>query len=158
MRIFAERKKYYFGILIYSIFVIFFALYIEYVLNYKACELCIYQRLPYIIAIFISFLGLNYYKNDRLLILNIITFLISTIISGYHFGIENNIFPEFSGCTNDTLNLTQKSEIIKSLENMPASCKDANFKIFGLSLSGLNFLSSLIISILSIKILAYEKK
>ena len=40
----------------------------------------------------------------------IIIFLISIVISAYHVGIENNIFPEFSGCTVDNINImTQKA-------------------------------------------------
>ena len=61
----------------------FFALYIEYVLEYKPCKLCLYQRIPYVIAIFISFIGYNYFKNDKILILILIIFLISALISGY---------------------------------------------------------------------------
>ncbi len=103
MNIFLNKKNFYLFILFYSLLAIFFALYVEYVLGYKACKLCLYQRIPYIIAIFISFIGYNYFKNDKILILIILIFSISALISGYHFGIENNIFEEFSGCTAGTL-------------------------------------------------------
>ena len=67
-------------------------MYIEYILQYEPCKLCIYQRLPYIAAIFISFIGFNYSNNDQILIVTIMIFALSSIISGYHFGIENNLF------------------------------------------------------------------
>ena len=69
MNIFVKRKSFYLLIFIFSILAIFFALYAEYYLQYKACKLCLYQRIPYIIAIFISFVGYNYYKNDSILLL-----------------------------------------------------------------------------------------
>ena len=157
MNIFLNKKKFYLFILFYSLFAIFFALYVEYVLGYKACKLCLYQRIPYIIAIFISFIGYNYFKNDKILILIIIIFLISFFISGYHYGIENNIFKEFSGCTVKSLDIVNKSEILKSLNNNLTSCKDVNFKFLGMSLAGINLLLSLFVVVYSIRILVYEK-
>ena len=157
MNIFLSKKKFYLFILFYSLLAIFFALYIEHILGYKACKLCLYQRVPYIIAIFISFIGYNYFKNDKILILIIMIFLISALVSGYHYGIENNIFKEFSGCTSNSLEIIDKTELLKSLNDNVVSCKDVNFKLFGISLAGINFLFSSLIIIYSLKILFYEK-
>ena len=157
MNIFLNKKNFYLFILFYSFLAIFFALYIEYALGYKPCKLCLYQRIPYIIAIFISFIGYNYFKNDKILILVIAVFLTSFFISGYHYGIENNIFEEFSGCTSNSLEIVDKKELIKSLNENVISCKDVNFKLFGISLAGINLLFSLLIIIYSLIILFYEK-
>jgi len=157
MNVFLNKKKFYLFILFYSLLAILFALYVEHVLGYKPCKLCLYQRVPYIFAIFISFVGYNYFKNDKILILIVIIFSISVLISGYHYGIENNIFEEFSGCTANTLEIIDKSELLKSLNNNVSSCKDVNFKLFGISLAGINFLLSLLIVIYSLKMLVYEK-
>jgi disulfide bond formation protein DsbB len=108
-------------------------------------------------AIFISFIGYNYFKNDKILILIIMIFSISALISSYHYGIENNIFEEFSGCSNNSLNITNKTELLKSLNDNVQNCKDVNFKLFGVSLAGINFLSSLLITIYSLRTLVYEK-
>ena len=157
MNIFLNKKKFYLFILFYSLLGIFFALYVEYFLGYKPCKLCLYQRIPYIIAIFVSFAGYNYFKSNKLLILIIIIFSVSALISGYHYGIENNIFKEFTGCTNSSLKIIDKSELLKSLNNNITSCKDVNFKLFGISLAGINFLFSLLIAVYSLRILFYEK-
>ena len=157
MNIFLNKKNFYLFILFYSLLAIFFALYVEYVLGYKACKLCLYQRIPYVIAIFISFVGYNFYKNNKILILIIAIFSISFFIAGYHYGIENNIFDEFSGCTNESLETIDKSEILKSLNSNIVSCKDVNFKLFGISLAGINLLLSLLIVAYSIRTLLYEK-
>ncbi len=158
MNILLKKKNFYLFILFYSLLAIFFALYIEYILGYEACNLCLYQRIPFLVAIFVSFIGYNYSKNDKILILIIIIFSISFFISGYHYGIENNIFDEFSGCVNNSLNITNKAELLKSLNNNIPSCKDVNFKLFGISLAGINFLLSLLIVIYSLRTLFYEKK
>ena len=157
MNIFLNKKNFYIFILFYSLSAILFALYVEHILQYEACKLCLYQRIPYLLAIFVSFVGYNYSNNYKILILIIIIFSISFFISGYHYGIENNIFDEFSGCSNNSLNITNKAELLKSLNNNIPSCKDVNFKLFGISLAGINFLLSLLIVIYSLKILVYEK-
>ena len=64
-----NRKNFYLIILIISMISIISALYIEYILQYEPCKLCIYQRLPYMAAIFISFIGFNYSSNDKILII-----------------------------------------------------------------------------------------
>ena len=157
MNIFLKKKNFYLFILFYSLLAIFFALYIEHILGYKACKLCLYQRVPYIIAIFVSFIGYNYFKSNKILILIIIIFLLSALVAGYHYGIENNIFKEFSGCTSNSLEIIDKTELLKSLNDNVISCKDVNFKLFGISLAGINLLFSLLIIIYSLKILFYEK-
>ena len=157
MNILLKKKNFYLFILFYSLLAIFFALYIEHILDYKACKLCLYQRVPYIIAIFISFIGYNYFKNDKILILIVVIFLISALVSGYHYGIENNIFEEFSGCTGNSLEIVDKTELLNSLNENVASCKDAIFKLFGMSLAGINFILSLLIIVYSFLTLFYEK-
>ena len=157
MNIFLSRKNLYLVILGYSIFAIIYALYVEYYLNYQPCKLCLYQRVPFILAIFVSFVGFNFPKKDEILILLITTFGFGVIISGYHFGIENNIFEEFKGCSNNSLNITDKVDLLKSLNQTLPSCKDISFTLFGISLAGLNLLSSLLILIYSVRTLAYEK-
>ena len=157
MNIFLNKKNFYLFILFYSLLAIFFALYVEYILQYKPCKLCLYQRVPYIVAIFISFVGYNYIKNDKILILVVMIFSISVLISGYHYGIENDIFEEFSGCTTGALGIIDKSELLKSLNDNVSSCKDANFILFGISLAGFNLLLSLLIVVYSLRTLVYEK-
>ena len=153
-----NRKNFYLIILIISMISIISALYIEYILQYEPCKLCIYQRLPYIAAIFISFIGFNYSSNDKILIILIMIFTLSAIISGYHFGIENNLFDELSACVNDSLDISNKSKLLESLnQSMPVNCKDATFKILGVSLAAINTILSVLIVIFSIRTLTYEK-
>ena len=156
MNFILKRRNIYILIFIYSIIALLSAIYIEKVLGYLPCKLCIYQRIPFLAAIFICFLGYNYFKSDKIFITLIITFTLSTALSGYHFGIENSIFEEYAGCTNINIDITNKEKIIKSL-GMVKNCKDVEFTIFGISLSGLNFLTSLLIVLFSLRTISYEK-
>ena len=155
---FPNRKNFYLIIFLISLISIISALYIEYILQYEPCKLCIYQRLPYMAAIFVSFIGLNYSTNDKILIIIIMIFTLSATISGYHFGIENNLIEEISSCTNNSLDISNKSRLLETLnKSMPVDCKDATFKILGVSLAAINTILSILIVIFSIRTLVYEK-
>ena len=55
-------NKFYILIFAISVISLFVALYIEFVLGHKPCTLCIYQRVPYLIAIFITFFGISLFS------------------------------------------------------------------------------------------------
>ena len=150
-------KNLYLFVFVLCIISLIGAVYIEHTMEQKPCTLCLYQRIPYIISIFICFIGFNYHKNFLWLFLLILIFLISIGLSGYHVGIENNIFQEFSGCTNNNLNITNKSELLSSLSETLPNCKDVNFRIFGLSLATINLIVSSLIVMLSVIFIKNEK-
>lgn len=152
-----KLKNVYLLISAISIFTLLSAVYIEYILGVKPCILCMYQRVPYIIAIFLCFFGYYNLKNKLWIYLLVITFLISAILSGYHVGIENNVFNEFSGCTSNNSNIVNKDELLKALKETQPNCKDVTFKLLGFSLATINLFLSIIIIILSIKIIKNEK-
>ena len=153
-----EIKKFYTIIFIISLLSLFIVLYIEFFLGYQPCKLCIYQRIPYLIAIFLTFLGISYSENLFWLYDLLLTFFSSFLLSGYHFGIEQEIFEEFSGCTGSSINIIDKNELLKLLNSEVNSCKNVDFRIFGLSLATINFLLSFIIFILILKVIKNEKK
>ncbi len=84
-------------------------------------------------------------------------FFSSFLISGYHFGIEQEIFKEFSGCTTNSINIIDKNELLKLLNTEVKSCKNVEFRILGLSLASINFLLSFFIFILILKVIKNEK-
>ena len=152
-----EIKKFYTIIFIISLLSLLTALYIEFFLGYKPCKLCIYQRIPYLIAIFLTFLGISYSKNFIWLYALLLIFFSSFLLSGYHLGIEQEIFEEFSGCTGNSLDIIDKNELLKMLNSQLNSCKNVDFRIFGLSLAAINFLLSSVILILILKVIKNEK-
>ncbi len=157
MNKFFKIKNFYIVIFLFSLLSLLIALYIENFLGYVPCKLCIYQRIPYLIAIFVTILGMTYYKNLIWLKILLIVFISSFLVSGYHFGIEQNIFNEFSGCTNKSINITDKNELLNSLKSGLKGCKNVDFTIFGLSLAAINFLLSFVICVFILKTLKNEK-
>ena len=147
-------------ILLFSIFALTTAYFVEYVLGHKPCNLCLIERLPYILAIIIISLGLILKKFEKtIIIFLILIFVVATIISFYHFGVEKGFFEESLVCKldNNITNLS-KDELLKELQKETISCKDVSFRIFGFSLATINTIISLILSVINIKLfLNYEK-
>ena len=152
-----DIRKFYLTIFIISLISLLSALYIEFFLGYAPCKLCIYQRIPYLIAIFLTFMGMSYFKNLIWLYALLLIFFSSFLLSGYHLGIEQEIFNEFSGCSGGSLNITDKNELLKLLNSEVNSCKNVDFRIFGLSLATINFLMSFTIFIIILKVIKNEK-
>jgi len=151
---FKIKIEYYFKlILIISLISIITAYFIEYVLGYQPCNLCLIERIPYILSVLLVIMNFMIRKNARFLILLIILiFIFSFTISFYHFGIEQGFFDESTVCgVKNTADLISKEEILKQLNEKNVSCKDVTFRIFGLSLTSINMIISLLIILISIK-------
>ena len=147
-------------VLIFSIFAILAAYFIQYVLGHEPCNLCIIERLPYFFSIIIISICLFTKKFEKiiLIILSLI-FFISALLSFYHFGIEQGIIKESLVCDlNSQNNELSKEALLNQLKEMPISCKNVTFKIFGLSLATFNIFISIALSAITIKtFLNYEK-
>ncbi len=130
------------------------AFFIEYILGHQPCNLCIFERIPYLLAIIIILFNLKFNQFEKFFILLlVIVFLFGTILSLYHLGIEQGFIQESLVCDlKSGSNLLSKEEILKQLQEKDISCKDVTFKIFGLSLTSYNILISLLISIGSGKV------
>ena len=136
------------------------AYFIEYILGHQPCNLCLIERIPYGLALILIIFNYFFNKIEYFVILSLILiFLFSFIISFYHLGIEQGFFEESAICgLKDTSEIISKEELLKQLQVKTISCKDVTFKIFGFSLTTINIIISLAITIILIKIFTtYEK-
>ena len=147
-------------ILLFSIFALIAAYFIQYVLKHQPCNLCLIERIPYIFSIILTCICLFTKKFEKfsLIILSLI-FFSATLISFYHFGIEQGFIKESLVCDlNNESNNLSKEALLNQLKEMPVSCKNVTFKIFGLSLATFNIFISLILSVITTKLFfTYEK-
>ena len=147
-------------IFLISIIALSSAFFIEYVLGHQPCNLCVLERIPYLLALIIILLNYKFIYLEKYFILSLIfVFLAATILSLYHLGIEQGFIEESLVCDlQNSSNILSKEEILKQLQEKRVSCKDVTFKIFGLSLTTLNIIISILITIVLTKIyLSYEK-
>ena len=147
-------------ILLFSTLSIFVAYFIQYALKHQPCNLCLIERIPYFIAIIITSICLFFDKFERIsfIILSIV-FFSGTLIACYHFGIEQGLIMESLVCDlSSPSNELTKEALLDQLKEMPVSCKDVTFKIFGLSLATFNIFITLIFGVITTKLfLNYEK-
>ena len=147
-------------IFIISILALASAFFIEHALGHQPCNLCILERIPYLMAIIIVILNYKFVHFEKYFVLFLfIIFLAATILSLYHIGIEQGFIKESLVCDlKKGADLLSKEDILKQLQEKNISCKDVTFKIMGLSLTSYNIFISLLISISAGKIyLNYEK-
>ena len=125
------------------------AYFIEYILGYQPCNLCLIERIPYglsLVLIIINYVLKNIEK--FILLLLIIIFIFSFSISVYHFGIEQGFFKESVVCgIKNATDIISKEELLRQLSEKTISCKDVTFRIFGLSLTSINIIINLIINL-----------
>ena len=147
-------------IFIISIVALASAFFIEHILGHQPCNLCILERIPYLLAIIIITLNYKFIHIEKhLILLLILIFLAATILSLYHLGIEQGFIEESLVCDlKNGSDLLSKEDILKQLQEKNVNCKDVTFKILGLSLTTYNILISLLITISTTRIyLNYDK-
>jgi len=155
-----EKKNFFIITFLVSLFVLISAYFIEYVLGHQPCNLCLIERIPYMGALIIIIINYKFNHLEKYLILLLVfVFLAGTLISLYHLGIEQGFIKESFVCDlKNSSKILSKEEILQQLQKKMISCKDVTFKIFGFSLTTLNIIISLLITIVFTKIyLSYEK-
>ena len=147
-------------ILFISIFSLGSAYFIEYILGYSACNLCLIERIPYFLALLVILIGLFLNRFEKFILISLgFIFLCATILSFYHVGLEQGFFEESLACiSNNDESLLNKKDLLKEIQNAKISCKDVDFTLFGLSLATINTIISLILSVISIRLfINYDK-
>ena len=142
-------KIFYSLIILLCLSSICYAYFVEYILGYKPCILCKYQRVPYALGLIIGFFGFFKPSNTKICIYIFLTFLISMILSGYHVGIEQELYQSIFNCSDDNLNILEGGKLLESLSVINPDCRNVNFAIFGVSLATINFVLSFVISSVS---------
>ena len=148
------------GVLIFSILSLSIAYFIQYVLGHKPCNLCLIERIPYIASIIlISFIFVINRFEKIISIIILLLFVFATIVSFYHFGIEQGFFNESLVCDlGNNANLS-KEQLLKQLKSSSIiSCKNVTFRVLGFSLATINTIISIILSAIMIKIIKNNDK
>ena len=133
---------------------------VEYGLGHQPCKLCIYERIPYILSVFLILELIFFKKSEKITLLLIsLIFAISTILAFYHLGIEQGLFTESFVCKSKNFSQTlSKEQLLEQLKQNTVSCKDVNFKVLGFSLASINSIFSIVLSVIFLRLfLKYEK-
>ena len=137
--------------LIISLIVIFIVLIAEFHFSLLPCELCVYQRFPYIVVIIFAALaiGSGFYDKQKIALLFASIFLVSSFLAFYHSGVEYGLW-SYGGCAKQALPETLEKFHSSLAHPMPKSCNEIEWTIFNLSISIYNGVLSLALLIISL--------
>jgi len=134
-------------ILIFLFLTSFIALLAAYISQYffhlQPCVLCIYQRIPFFLVIFITLFALiknqdNWQKN--IIKISLFLLLINALLATYHVGVEQGIFI-FDECSDLSSNLNNLNDLKDYLFQAKAiRCDEPQFTLFKISMAGWNII------------------
>ena len=140
-------------ILIFCMLALSAAYIIQYILGHQPCNLCLIERIPYLMTIIFISLIFILKKYEKLIsIIIALLFAFGAAVSIYHVGIEQGIFKESLVCdlVKGEMNNITPSEILKELEKKTVSCKVVSFRFLGFSLATFNTIISFLLSAIMI--------
>ena len=153
-----NSKNIFFLAVLFSIFAILSAFFMQYVLGHAPCKLCTYQRIPYYIIILVGLITLFFPKIIKLTSFLLIFLLLAEfLVSNYHTLSTYEVI-NYSGCQSAEIpnDINQLKEALMS-DTLIVNCSNANLKYFGIPLSIYNSFFSLMFLIV-IVFNAYKEK
>ena len=153
-----NSKNIFFLAVLFSIFAILSAFFMQYVLGHAPCKLCTYQRIPYYIIILIGLITLFFPKIIKLTSLLIIFLLLAEFFAANYHTLSTYEIISYSGCQSAEIpsDINQLKEALMS-DTLIVNCSNANLKYFGIPLSIYNSFFSLMFLIV-ITFNAYKEK
>jgi len=153
-----NSKNIFYLTVLFSIFAILSAFFMQYVLGHDPCKLCTYQRIPYYIIILIGLITFLFPKIIKITSFLLIFLLLAEfLVSNYHTLSTFEVI-SYSGCQSAEIpnDINELKESLMS-DALIVNCTNANLKYFGIPLSIYNSFFSLMILIV-IVINAYKEK
>ena len=153
-----NSKNIFFLVVLFSIFAISSALFMQYVLGHAPCKLCTYQRIPYYLIILIGLITFFFPKIIKLTFFLIIFLLLAEFFAANYHTLSTYEIISYSGCQSAEIpsDINQLKEALMS-DTLIVNCSNANLKYFGIPLSIYNSFFSLMFLIV-IVFNAYKEK
>lgn len=122
--------------------------------GYPPCEMCWWQRYPYMAAIAFGVVALLLGRagDQRLMWAFALLFLTTSVIGAFHAGVENKWWDGPAHCSG-ALNLTGSVEdALAALQDAPlVRCDAAAWRLFGISMAGYNAMVGLALAFFSLR-------
>lgn len=120
--------------------------YFEHVVGLEPCTLCLYQRVPWWVALGLGCVAILGRRAPVVasvsLGLAILVLLAGAALAGYHAGVEWGVLPGPSGCSGDAMPQSLDALNQSLAGPPPARCDEVPWSLFGISMAGYNFLLS----------------
>lgn len=119
----------------------------EYVFGLIPCKLCLYQRIIYFLSIILT---IGVFFQYRIIYLSFASYIGNALLALYHVGIEKKILPDLAGCTSTIHSLDVAQAMKAMLHTIHPPCDEPAFTLWGISMSGWNFLYCTAVAMVSI--------
>jgi disulfide bond formation protein DsbB len=133
------------------------ALISQYIFGLHPCELCIYQRVPFVVVILLGLIGFFKPIFARITLwISSLALLINSGIAFFHSGVERKWWAGLSGCTSPDMGGSIEELIARIESTAVTRCDEISWSLFGLSMANYNVLlcgglAILIVLILKLK-------
>ena len=115
----------------------------QYIGGLPPCKLCIWQRYPHVVAIFIGAIALRF-GNAALAWLGALAALTTAGIGGYHTGVERGWWEGPTTCTSAPIGGLSTDELFDQIMSAPlVRCDEVPWDMLGLSMASWNMVISL---------------
>ena len=153
-----NSKNIFYLAVLFSIFAISSAFFMQYVLGHDPCKLCIYQRIPYYIIILIGLITFLFPKIIKITSFLLIFLLLAEFLASSYHTLSTFELISYSGCQSAEIpsDLNVLKDALMS-DTLVVNCSNANLKYFGIPLSIYNSFFSLMFLIV-IVFNAYKEK
>lgn len=118
---------------------------LQYLAGFEPCQLCYWQRYPYMAVIAVAVVGVASRFVRLGLLLAFVLFLTGMGLSLYHVGVEQGIFALPIGCAAGDA-ATTVEELRAQLASAPPACDQVSVSFIGLSLSAWNGVASAVLA------------
>jgi len=116
----------------------------QYLAGLTACEMCWWQRYAHFAAIALALAAFVLPGKRLWVALAALAILVSGLIGGYHAGVEYGWFKGLTECTS-LVSFGAGEDPLKAILSAPiVRCDVVQWKIFGISLAGFNFILSVL--------------
>lgn len=111
----------------------------QYGFGLHPCDLCIYQRIPFILNIVLGLVGYFWLSQHKLLItVSGILFVINSGIALFHSGVERKWWAGLTGCSTPDMSGSIEDLLKRIHETDVVRCDEIPWSLFGLSMANYN--------------------
>jgi disulfide bond formation protein DsbB len=115
----------------------------EHLGGFPPCKLCLWQRWPHVGVLAFCLLGaLGLLRLDLALLMIALCALITTVIAGYHVGVELEFWPGPASCSTATTSMSTSALLDNLLATPVVRCDEIAWSFAGISMAGWNMLFS----------------
>ncbi len=130
---------------------------LQYLGGFEPCQLCYWQRYPYMAVIAVAILGVATRFVRLALLATLLLFLAGSGIAVYHVGVEQGIFALPAGCVAGTTATTVEA-LREQLMTAAPACDQVSVSFLGPSLSAWNGIAASLLALVTLAALWRDRQ